>query len=283
MQTKLSYLTPDQASLVATFSERFKPSIKPANRALAEASLVECYRQAALVPPTVLVWAQSPVVAIVAGAVAAHQVAGGRVRKLPESLFKKTRLQVECAFTRDVYALAAQVLDVVKPTKRGIQNANFRIPQNVSASTATKELTLANVTSPATRLDQRIEPNVRRYVTPLLSNKQGTEHEVLIQRVLTELYDELDPASPFTRTIELTIDRAFAGPSQLGRAAYECFFGEVGEIESGGQHFSNLVASCGHVWPHKDFAVLSDRPYAIAAEPRLKLYYRDSWSFEDVT
>jgi hypothetical protein len=280
----INELTPTQLARLETFKVHTL-STQPADRLTSEAALNECYKHAGLDFPKVIVWAQSPIVACFAGAIAANQLEGGRVRKRPPSFFLKDQLDPRHRFTTMVFTVADKVLDKLVPKGRGIQNANFRAIEGAVSKIVSHKLRAANVTSVITALDQETSPEARKAASRLLVRTQlALNCQGLMHRSLREAHEVLDPNGTFTRAINATAESYIGGPDWEAPATYERFFACVcklelpGDLSKRGHHWAKLIESCGWVWPHADFAICTDRPYGIDVKPRLQLHFRDEWS-----
>jgi hypothetical protein len=208
-----------------------------------------------------------------AGSLIANQLEGGRVRNRPASLLKKARLAVDCKFTADVYKVADKALDILSPTKRGVQNANFRIIESAAEKLLWSRLQTSLVSGAMAALDQATSIDERADARPLLNNKVGTTQHWLMRRCLEETLDELSPDSTFTPSLKELSYSWLGGPSVLGQVAYERYFNAPNPSP-----FAQLVGSCGWVYPHQDFAVLVDRPALIDGDGS-KLTFHDLYVY----
>jgi len=84
---------------------------------------------------------------------------------------------------------------------------------------------------------------------------------------------------------------SLGGQFGVSWAAYERFFAEECQLELPDQYthkgkaFARLVSSCGWVWPHKEFAIMTDRPKGISLQngrlhnpEKPAVEFRDRWS-----
>jgi hypothetical protein len=79
MPQHIDKLTPEQEAKMAEWADRWIEiglSTAPADRPQFEAAVAECYRHAGLQPPERIVWCPSPLVAVVAGPIAARLLDG---------------------------------------------------------------------------------------------------------------------------------------------------------------------------------------------------------------
>jgi hypothetical protein len=208
-----------------------------------------------------------------AGSLIANQLEGGRVRNRPISLLKKARLAVDCKFTADVYKVADKALDILKPTKRGVQNANFKIVESAADKLLWSEIQNLVLARPNAELESVLTPEQRKAAWPLLNNVVGNTQHMLMRACLEETIEELSPDSTFTPTLKELSFGWLGGPSVLGQVAYERYF-----CSPVSNPFAQLVGSCGWVYPHKDFAVLVDRP-AIIDNNGAKLTFHDLYVY----
>ena len=230
-----------------------------ANRPQAEQALVDCYKQADLPPPRFLFWHANPTVTALAAPIISHQLEGGRVRNLPENLFNPVTVpwqRVSKELTDKVLKFASEALDQLKPTKRGIQNVNFRTTDQAIDKNVRAQLTQFTFTREMTERDGA-------YSVPSTEfSRSSMDASLIMNRVVKEVDGYLAKNETFTGVIRLS-PRPFAGPAMVREAQM-----------LQGTPYARLVEACGWVLPYQDFAVLTDNPSAFKDQ---FLSFRDGW------
>lgn len=229
-----------------------------ADRPKAEQALIDCYKQADLPPPRVIVWHDNPIMTAFAGPIISYQLEGGRVRNLPENLFGVSPtipLAASKPLTVKILQLANEALDQLKPTKRGIQSVNFRTNEHALNKAAHDRLRLHSYASQMARLDPAPVPSTE-------FAKQSVSGALIMTRVFKECAALLLNSGTFT-DVGRKSPLPFAGPAMVREAQM-----------LQGTPYARLVEACGWVVPYEDFAVLADNPKSFNDN---FLLFHDGW------
>jgi hypothetical protein len=220
---------------------------EPADRDKAEAALLACYRYAGLAAPKRLVWAPSPLVTCLAGPQAALQLRGSGAAgdAVDGTVQRAMRSAVDDAMHRVVEdAVRDVVSDAVHDAVRDEAHRTARVAVDDMVSN-----TMSDAVHDAVR--HEVNGPVRAAVHDAVSNTMSAGVRNLWWRYLgAQLWIGLlrwGPASVHYALDVLRLD--------LGR-----------EMELRARAYAALCESCCLVWPHRDFAILCERPHAVELE-----------------
>lgn len=229
--------------------------IQPADRALAEAALLACYRLSRLHPPKRLIWASSPLVACLAGARAALQLSGDSV-----------------VYDSVSGAVRGEVFIVVQGVVRDLMHTDVHSAVHDAVhDSVTRELEDALCSAVGDTVHGAVHRAVhgvmRRVVHFEVSN---TTHRAIGDAVCYGLHSAagVAVADLWRRYLEaqFSVGSWWWGPAAVSYALDVLRLDIGRDMELRARAYAALCESCCLIWPHREFAILCERPSELELE-----------------
>jgi hypothetical protein len=246
---------------------------QPADREKAEAALLACYRLAGLDHPSRLVWAPSPLVTCLAGAQAALRLTSGTTGAVRDAMFGAVSGALNNAVSAAVVgeerdAMSDAVSRAVNDAVSALHNSIHDVLRDVvsdevrdAVNDAVSRVVCDKVNRPLRILvsgtaNDAVSDAVSRAVgsttsNTMMSNTMNVEVRHLWWRYLGA---------------QFWVGLWWWGPSSI-EFALDVLRLDIGrEMELRARAYFALCESCCLVWPHKEFAVLCERPHTLELE-----------------
>ena len=273
MVTKIMKLTAEQHAAMKPWAKLWIDiglCTEPADRETAEQALARCYQHVGLQPPKRYVWVDSPIVAAFAGPIA--------------SLLLSTRRSVDGA-VRD--AVVGTVDDAVRDAVVGTVDDAVGVAVGVAVDDAVRGAVDDAVVG---TVRDAVVGTVGVAVDDAVGDAVGVAVGVAVDDAVGVAVDDAVGVAVGV-AVRGAWWRYLGGQFWAGWAACERFFAEVCGLEladglsARGADSAALTRSCGWIWPHTDFAIMTERPLRISRDESGRLHhlskpaieFRDGW------